>query len=68
MIFLILIRYYFAFVLSEAINNAAGLGFNGYDKSGMARWDLLLNIKPFQLESATSLKVILDSWNMRKNK
>jgi lysophospholipid acyltransferase 1/2 len=60
-------RYYFAFILSEAINNAAGLGFDGYE-NGEARWNLLTNVKPFQLETATSLKVILDLWNMREKK
>jgi lysophospholipid acyltransferase 1/2 len=65
---LIFIRYYFGFILSDAVNNAAGLGFNGYDKSGVPRWDLITNVKPFQLESATSLKVALDVWNIRKNK
>jgi lysophospholipid acyltransferase 1/2 len=59
-------RYYFAFILAEAVNNAGGLGFNGLDKDGAPRWDLLTNIKPFQLETATSLKTIFDYWNMRK--
>jgi len=34
------------FILSDAVNNAAGLGFNGYDKSGLPRWDLITNVKP----------------------
>ena len=59
-------RYYFAFLLSEAINNAGGLGFNGLDAKGQPKWDLLTNITPFRLEKATSLKVVLDSWNIRK--
>lgn len=61
-------RYYFAFLLSEAVNNAAGLGFNGYDEKnpGIPRWNLVTNIKPFELERATSLKVVFDLWNMRK--
>jgi hypothetical protein len=61
-------RYYFAFILAEAINNAAGLGLNGLDEKGQPKWDLLTNIKPFELEKATSLKVILDMWNIRKNR
>ncbi len=60
-------RYYFAFILAEAVNNAGGLGFNGIDEKGRPKWDLLTNIKPWQLETATSLKVILDYWNMRKS-
>lgn len=65
---LFFLRYYFAFILSETVNNAAGLGFNGYDKSGVPKWDLLTNVKPIELESATSLKTVIDKWNMRKNK
>jgi lysophospholipid acyltransferase 1/2 len=57
-----------AFILSEAVNNAAGLGFNGYDQSGKAKWNLLTNVLPLQLELATSLKVILDVWNIRKKR
>ncbi len=62
-----LYRYYFAFIISEAVNNAAGFGFNGYDEYGVPRWNLLTNIQPLQLETATSLKVAIDLWNMRKN-
>ena len=49
------------------MNNAAGLGFNGYDEKqgNRAEWTLLTNVKPFQLETATSLKVVIDVWNMR---
>lgn len=60
------IRYYFAFILSEAVNNAAGLGFNGFDDKGIPKWDLLTNVRPLKLELATSLKVVIDEWNMRK--
>ncbi|CAF3143433.1 unnamed protein product [Rotaria socialis] len=58
-------KYYFAFILAEAINNAGGLGLNGVDDKGRPKWNLLTNIKPFQLETATSLKAILDLWNMQ---
>lgn len=63
----ILLRYYFAFIFAEAINNAGGLGYNGVDEKGQPRWNLLTNIKPFELETATSLKVVFDHWNMRKS-
>ena len=62
-----LLRYYFAFIFAEAINNAGGLGYNGVDEKGQPRWNLLTNIKPFELETATSLKVVFDHWNMRKS-
>ena len=48
------------------MNNAGGLGLNGVDGKGQVRWDLLTNIKPFELERATSLKLVLDLWNIRK--
>ena len=51
------------------MNNASGLGFAGYDEKdhNEARWDLLTNVKPFHLEMGTSLKTIIDSWNIRTN-
>jgi hypothetical protein len=48
------------------VNNAGGLGLNGIDEKGQPKWDLLTNIKPFELETATSLKKVLDYWNIRK--
>jgi hypothetical protein len=48
------------------VNNAGGLGLNGLDEKGQPKWDLLTNIKPFELETATSLKKVLDYWNIRK--
>ena len=43
-------RYYFAWKLGEAINNASGLGFNGWDTNGRAKWDLVNNVKIRKLE------------------
>ena len=34
----------------EAVNNNNGLGFNGYDEQGNAKWDLLNNVEIFKLE------------------
>ena len=37
--------FYFIWILTDSINNAVGLGFNGYDEStGNAKWDLTTNI------------------------
>ena len=44
------VRYYFAWVLGDAVNNASGLGFNGYDDNGEAKWNLVTNINIFALE------------------
>ncbi|KAJ8321692.1 hypothetical protein KUTeg_000163 [Tegillarca granosa] len=56
-------KYYFAWKLGETVNNAAGFGFNGYDKDGEPKWDLLNNVDIYLLETCTSLKVNIDCWN-----
>ena len=43
-------KYYLAWVLADAVNNASGLGFNGYDEDDNPRWDLVTNINIFKLE------------------
>lgn len=47
----------FPFVLTtaDAINNAAGFGFRGYDRHGDARWDLISNLRIQQIEVSKSL-------------
>ncbi|XP_033763817.1 membrane-bound O-acyltransferase domain-containing protein 2-like [Pecten maximus] len=57
-------KYYFAWKLGELSNLGAGLGFRGYDDEGKEKWDLLTNIKIWQLETSNSLKVFIDSWNL----
>lgn len=53
-------KYYHAWLLAEAICNNSGLGFNGYDKDGSAKWDLLANINVFAFEvSISKLMIIL---------
>ncbi|XP_004696072.2 lysophospholipid acyltransferase 2 isoform X1 [Echinops telfairi] len=58
-------KYYFAWTLADAINNAAGFGFRGYDKNGEARWDLISNLRIQQIEMSTSFKMFLDNWNIQ---
>ena len=36
--------YYHAWILSEAVCNASGLGFSGYDAKGNAKWDIATNV------------------------
>lgn len=43
-------RFYFLWVFADAANNASGLGFNGYNEDGRAKWDLVTNIYPVKLE------------------
>mmetsp|Transcript_161 Transcript_161/g.413 ORF Transcript_161/g.413 Transcript_161/m.413 type:complete len:498 (-) Transcript_161:238-1731(-) len=57
-------RYYFAWTLSDAACVAAGLGFNGLDDSGKARWDGVLNIKYLDVEMATNFRSAMTGWNI----
>jgi len=38
------------FQIADAINNAAGFGFNGYDSDGVPRWDLISNLRIMNIE------------------
>ncbi|XP_007901355.2 lysophospholipid acyltransferase 1 isoform X2 [Callorhinchus milii] len=58
-------KYYFAWTLADAINNAAGYGFNGIDENGNFRWDLISNLNIWNIETATSFKMCLDNWNIQ---
>ncbi|XP_059898176.1 lysophospholipid acyltransferase 2b [Gadus macrocephalus] len=58
-------KYYFVWTLADAINNAAGFGFNGYNLDGSPRWDLISNLRIQNIELATSFKVFLDNWNIQ---
>lgn len=40
----------FCFPLADAVNNAGGLGFNGLDKNGNLRWDLISNLNIWNIE------------------
>lgn len=37
-------KYYVGWTLAEAVNNAAGFGFAGFDQNGKPCWDLLTNL------------------------
>ena len=43
-------QYYIAWCLADLVNNASGFGFNGYDKNGNAKWDLVSNINIMNIE------------------
>ncbi|ESO06250.1 hypothetical protein HELRODRAFT_120427, partial [Helobdella robusta] len=57
-------KYYFAWKLGEASNLNAGLGYNGVDEHGNSRWDLIANVDVLKVEFSTSLKVLIDNWNI----
>ncbi|MBZ3884115.1 Lysophospholipid acyltransferase 1 [Sciurus carolinensis] len=58
-------KYYFAWTLADAVNNAAGFGFSGVDKDGKFCWDLLSNLNIWKIETATSFKMYLENWNIQ---
>lgn len=35
---------------ADAINNAAGFGFSGYDVDGVPQWDLISNLRIMDIE------------------
>jgi len=59
------VKFYLAWVLSDAVNNASGLGFNGYDDYQNEKWDLVSNINIYNLETSTSVKSFIDNWNIQ---
>lgn len=53
-------KYYFAWLLADAIVNNAGLGFNGYETDGAPKWDLFTNIYviPFEVSKKNCIKLL----------
>ncbi|KAL3889419.1 hypothetical protein ACJMK2_001763 [Sinanodonta woodiana] len=56
-------KYYLAWRLADAVNNAAGLGYRKSNEMLKEDWDLLNNIDIIKLETCDSLKLNIDSWN-----
>eukprot|EP00727_Mastigamoeba_balamuthi_P004044 m51a1_g13637 hypothetical protein (364) ;mRNA; f:451-1733 len=52
-------RYHFVWKLGEACANIAGIGYEG------DRWGRMCNVDPVHVEFATSIKSVLDAWNIR---
>ncbi|XP_038211863.1 lysophospholipid acyltransferase 2 isoform X2 [Zerene cesonia] len=60
-------KYYHAWLLSEAICNNSGMGFNGYDNDGTPKWDKMSNIDVFGFEFAQNFRTAIASWNKNTN-
>lgn len=43
-------KYYFAWTLADAVCNASGFGFSGYNEKGDQEWNLLDNIDILRVE------------------
>ncbi|KAL5286581.1 MBOAT1 family protein [Megaselia abdita] len=65
---LIRFKYYFAWLLADAICNNSGLGFSGYDKDGNPKWDLITNIYVLSFEFSTNIRDAINSWNCGTNR
>ncbi|XP_062540622.1 lysophospholipid acyltransferase 6 isoform X1 [Armigeres subalbatus] len=62
-------KYYFAWLMADAICNNSGLGFNGYEKDGVTpRWDMLSNIDVWAFEFGTNFRNCINTWNTGTNR
>uniref|UniRef100_A0A0K8TMH1 Putative conserved plasma membrane protein n=1 Tax=Tabanus bromius TaxID=304241 RepID=A0A0K8TMH1_TABBR len=61
-------KYYHAWLLADAICNNSGLGFNGYEKDGSAKWDLISNINVLPFEFGTNFRDSINNWNIGTNR
>ncbi|XP_048474019.1 lysophospholipid acyltransferase 1 isoform X3 [Rhincodon typus] len=59
-------KYYFAWTLADAVNNAGGFGFNGLDKNGNIRWDLISNLNIWNIEMRSNFRHYFLSSRMMK--
>ncbi|XP_047994985.1 lysophospholipid acyltransferase 6 isoform X1 [Leguminivora glycinivorella] len=60
-------KYYHAWLLSEAICNNCGMGFNGYESDGTPKWDKMSNVDVFGFEFAQNFRTAIASWNKNTN-
>ncbi|KAL4623116.1 ghrelin O-acyltransferase [Arapaima gigas] len=56
-------RYYSHWALSDALNNAAGLGFRGRDLGGTPLWDGVSDGEPWTVETSSRLSEYARRWN-----
>lgn len=62
-------KYYFAWLLADAICNNSGFGFNGYEKDGVTpRWDMVSNIDVWAFEFGTNFRNCINAWNAGTNR
>uniref|UniRef100_A0A1B0DAP9 Uncharacterized protein n=1 Tax=Phlebotomus papatasi TaxID=29031 RepID=A0A1B0DAP9_PHLPP len=61
-------KYYHAWLFADAICNNSGLGFNGYEVDGTAKWDMISNINVIGFEFGTNFRDCINSWNMGTNR
>lgn len=57
------LKYYVAWHLGEAISNASGFGFNGYEADGRPKWDLIGNMNIWRFETCLNFRQAIHAWN-----
>ncbi|XP_025195526.1 lysophospholipid acyltransferase 1-like [Melanaphis sacchari] len=60
-------KYYFAWTLADAVCNASGFGFSGYNEKGEQEWNLLDNIDILGVEFGVNFRATIDAWNKGTN-
>lgn len=65
--FIARLKYYFAWMLAEAVSNNSGLGFNGYDENDQPKWDGVSNVDIIKFETGTNLRESVSGWNIKTN-
>ncbi|KAG0294862.1 hypothetical protein BGZ98_001599 [Dissophora globulifera] len=63
----VLNKYLGIWTIAEGPCVLSGITFNGYDAQGKPEWDGLRNVNPLNYEFATSLTLIVTSFNMNTN-
>lgn len=62
-------KYYFAWLMADAICNCSGFGFNGYEQDGVTpRWDMVSNIDVWAFEFGTNFRNCINAWNTGTNR
>jgi len=62
-----IMKYIGVWLIAEGACILCGLGFGGWEKDGKPKWDAVSNVKPWALETATSLQNLVDSFNINTN-
>lgn len=62
-------KYYSCWLMGELASRASGVGFSGMVRDArtgalVPSWENAVNVRPLAFETATSLKVAIDVWNM----
>lgn len=57
--------YYFAWIISDAICNVSGFGFDGLAEDTLEpKWSKTTNVKPLNVEFGQNYKEMVDNWNI----